>query len=284
MADEKKESVESTDSSKNEETIEVDPSTKVKLDDGKSAPTDGGETKSDKDEEKKPEVDFKAQYEEAEKQIGKQGKELGDYRGFFKEISPLLDKLQGHPELVEAIMQGKMDTKTVETVLAGEATVKEATNVAEAHDEIKKKLGAKKYKETPSEDIEKMVAEKAQEIVDKATADIKKGITQSDERRAFESKVNDFVKNTPDFPEYADGVRKWFEEHPNQFEIDVAYDAVKGRVLAEKAGAEEEAKKAEAAKGLAANAGPGGSQGAKIVEDKDVADQLIGEKSNPNVL
>ena len=86
----------------------------------------------------------KTQYEEAEKKIGEQGKELGDYRGFFNEINPLLEKLQEQPELVQAILDDKLTSELAEAALAGKVKVEEATEVVGAHKDVKKDMGEKK--------------------------------------------------------------------------------------------------------------------------------------------
>lgn len=225
----------------------------------------------------------KTQYEDAEKKIGEQGKELGDYRSFFKEISPLLDKLQEQPELVEAIMGGKIDSKLAEAVLADKVKIEEATKVAEAHKEVKKALGTKEYAKTSAKDIEKLVADKVKEHIAATEKSLKSDMSNMEERREFESKVNDFIAKTEDFPEYAGAINEWFEDHPNQYDIEIAYDAVKGRGVSKKIKEEEEAKAAEAQKNMAANAGGGQSQGAQIVQGEEILDKLIKRRSNPNV-
>ena len=225
----------------------------------------------------------KAQFEEAEKKIGEQGKELGDYRSWFKDASPLLDKLKAEPEVVEAIMSGKIDAKLAQSVLEGKVSATDANEVTEAHKEVKKELGVKKYEKASSEEIEKMISEKVNLRIAEETKNLKGTIKESDDRREFESKVNDFVKNTPDFTKYADEINVWLEEHPDQYDITVAYEAVKGKEVIGTAAKEEAEKAAEAAKDLAGNAAGGQSQGGKIIEGKDLADDLVADRSNPNV-
>lgn len=247
------------------------------------------EVLSKKESGDKPEINLdeyvpKNQYEEIEQKIGGQEKELGEYRSFFKEISPLLDKLQEQPDLVEAIMEGKIDSKLAESVMAGKFKIEDATEVAEAHKEIKKELGTKQYKEMSPEDIEKLVEERVTEHIEKAEKNLKTNFTSIEDRKEFESKVNSFIANTPDFPEFSEAVVNWLEEHPEQYEIEIAYDAVKGKALANLAKEEEDAKMGEAQKDLIRNAGGGSSQGNKIVENTNIIDSLIRNRSNPNVL
>lgn len=246
---------------------------------------EGGESSK---ESKKEDINLdnyveKTQFDEAETKIGEQGKELGEYRDFFKEISPLLDKLKAEPEVVEAIMQGKIDSKLAQSVLDGKVSVSDANEVTEAHEKVKKELGAKKYDKTSPEEIEKMISEKVNLRITEETKTLKGTIKESDDRRKFESKVNDFVKNTSDFAKYAEEINAWLEEHPDQYDITVAYEAVKGKEVIGKVAKDEAEKAAEAAKELAGNAAGGQSQGGKIVEEEDIKDQLVSGKSSANV-
>lgn len=225
----------------------------------------------------------KKQYEELETKLGEQGKEVGEYRDFFKQISPLLDKLDQQPELVQAIIDGKVGAELAKAALEGKVSIKEAEAVSEAHKEVKKEVGEKKYKEMDPEAIEKMVSEKAQGMVEGIEERLKKNIENVEELRTFEGKVNDFINRTPDFVEYTEGIQKWFEVHPDQDDVEVAYHTVKGIALQKKADEEGQNADGEAAKNVAADAGGGASQNANIVEDKKLADELIGGKSNPNV-
>ena len=216
----------------------------------------------------------KDNYEELEKKLGTQGSELGEFRDFFTNISPLLEKLDGSPELVEAILEGKVDSKSLEAISKGEASVEDVSKVSKAHTEVKKELGLKKYESLKKEDIEKLVDAKIG-IAFKTTND------KLDDRD-FENSVDAFIKTTPDFSNYAEEISSWFEAHPDQFDVEIAYNAVKGKALIEFEMGENEKKAAEEAKEIAANAGGGGSQGAQISKDKDVIDSLISNSPNPN--
>lgn len=219
------------------------------------------------------------QYAELEKKLGEQGLEVGDFRKFFNEVSPLLDKLQAQPEIVEAIMAGKLDATLAKAVMDGKVKVEDATVVASAHEEVKKELGKKEYAQATPAEIEKLVEDKVNKLKDS----IEGGIKSLEDKRKFENTVNDFVRETSDFPEYADRIVGYLEEHPEIYDISVAYEAVKGRVLMDKQAQSDKVSAAEAAKNLAANAGGGASQGGKIVQDPNIIDTLISQKSNPNV-
>jgi len=273
--EEKKESVETGSS---EDLIQADP----------FSPNLESEGESLEEESKKKDINLddyvkKTQLEEAESKIGEQGKELGEYRGFYKEISPLLDKLKAEPEVVEAIMQGKIDGKLAQSVLEGKVSASDANEVTMAHEKIKKELGSKEYRKTSAEDIEKMISEKVNLKVAEETKNLKGVIKESDDRREFEDKVNSFVKNTPDFEKYAEEINAWLDEHPNQYDISIAYEAVKGREIINEAAKKESEKAVEAAKDLAGNAAGGLSQGGKIAEGKNLADELVSDISDPNV-
>lgn len=243
---------------------------------------EGNLSKTGKNEINMDDYIEKSQYQEAEKKISVQGEELGINRKFLKEISPLLDKLRDKPEIIEAIVDGKIDATLAQAALDGKISISDANEVGQAHKEIKKDLGKKEYEKTSSEEIEKMVANKVEKALAEKTKSLEGMITKSDSRREYEDKVNVFIKNTSDYGKYAKDINVWLEKHPEQYDISIAYEAVKGKEVIDKASEEEEIKAAEAAKELASNAAGGSSQGGKVSEDKGLADQLIAGKGNPN--
>ena len=225
----------------------------------------------------------KSQYEELETRLGQQGQELGEYRDFLKQVGPLLDQLDKQPDLVKAIMDGKVDATLVQAALDGKVSIKEAEQVSKAHEEVKKELGKKEYDNKSSADIEKLITDKLVGLKDELTKGFNKNISDVEHMREFENHVNDFVSKTKDFGDYADDIQKWFDEHPTQDDIEIAYNAVKGERLS-KAIAEDKSKiAAKANKEVAANAAGGGSQSTTVIEDKNLIDTLISPKSNPNL-
>ena len=224
----------------------------------------------------------KEQYEELEKKLGTQGEELGEYRNFIKDITPLMEKLEGKDEIVQAILDDKITPDLAKAVSEGKVSIDDATKVAEAHKEVKKDLGKKEYEKTDPEEIEKLISDKVDKIVDEKTTVLDKKISDSDDRRDFEEDVKEFVKNTSDFGEYSEKIADFFKENPKQHDIRVAYNAVKGEVLSTKQAKDDEVQAAEKAKELAGNAAGGKSQGAVIVQEKDKIDELIGDNANPN--
>ena len=233
------------------------------------------------DEDKKPAE--AAQYEELEKKLGTQGQELGEFREFFSQISPLLDKLDKQPELVQAIIDGKVDGDLAKAALEGKVSAPEAEAVSTAHEEVKKEVGKEKYEAMDPKAIEKLVSDKAKDMVEGIETRLKKNIDEVEEMRLFENRVNEFVAKTEDFAEFAKDIDKWFVENPDQTNIEIAYNSVKGVALQEIAKKAQDVEEGEAAKNAAADAGGGPSQNATIISDKGVADELIGSSSNPNI-
>jgi hypothetical protein len=225
-------------------------------------------------------VNYEALYKELETKLGTQGKELGDYRTFFDGIAPILDTLDKSPELVQAIVNGKLDNTIARAALEGKITVEDLKAVDKAHAEVKKELGPKAYKDASVEEVAKMVEDKVG-VVKKEMQD---SLRESEELHSFENKVNDFVERTPDFPEYAKEIENWLDSHDDITDIEVAYFAVKGQLSGKQAEAKAEEERAEYAKNLAANAGGGGHRSNFIsANEGDVIDSLIAPRSNPNM-
>jgi hypothetical protein len=223
--------------------------------------------------------DLKAQYEELQTKLGSQGQELGEYRQFFQGISPLLDKLDEQPELVQAIIDGKINSELAKAAIEGKVDLKDAANVSKAHEEVKKSMGTEKYEKADPAEIERQIEEKL--------AGVKKEFSQKldevEELRNFEKRVTDFVSSKEDFQDYAEGITQWFKSHPDQDDIEVAYNVVKGAALESKISSEAAKTAAETAKNLAANAAGGSSQGGTYESNQDAADALIAPRANPNI-
>lgn len=218
------------------------------------------------------------QFANLEKLVGTQGKELGDYRQFFADVSPLLDKLDKNPELVQAIIDGKIDTELVKAALDGKITYKEATVITQANAEVKKDLGTPAYNQATPEEISALIEEKVS-IVKK---DMQNSLKDMEDIRNFESSVNDFITRTPDFSDYAKAIDAWLDEH-DITDIEVAYYAVKGQVSERDAKKLANEDKAEYEKNLALNAGGGGSRVTYSGADGErMVDQLIAGRTNPN--
>jgi len=255
----------------------------------KAGPTAGGaagESGTTQPQKTAEEVVSKKDYEELASKLGEQGKELGDYRKFIGDITPLLNVLEKDSTLVQALLDGKIDGNLAKAALEGKITIQDAAAVSVAHDQVKEDLGQKKYDQLKPEEVTKLIEEKIKEGIERITKESEQKInirlSASDDRKAFESDFEDFVKITPDIAEFMPAIDKWFDENPEQFNIRVAYDAVKGRSLAEKFAKDDADKKALDQKNLAANAAGGYSQNATIVTDQSMIDKLIRPISNPN--
>jgi len=202
-----------------------------------------------------------------EKKLGEQGSELGEFRSFFNNISPVLEKLDASPELVQAILDGKV-------------TIGEAALITEAHDKVKKDMGKEEYTQASAEDIAKLV----QAEVGKAEQKMDAKMAEMEELRVYEASINEFIARTPDFPEYAKEVDKWMDEHKDVLDVSVAYYAVKGQMSEAESRKRAEIDAAEYAKQNAGAAGGGSSRASYVPSDSNIVDELISGRSNPNVL
>lgn len=218
-------------------------------------------------------TDYKALYEELEKKLGTQGNEIGEYRSFFNNISPLLDKLDQSPELVQAILDGKIDKQLAQAVYEGKINISDAAVVSQAATEVKADLG-KEYKGTSPEEISKLVEQKVNEV--------RRELEESAELKDFETRSQKFIENTPDFVDHADKIDKWLDTH-DVMDIEIAYYAVKGQM------SEAAAKKAadiaaiDRAKEFVSNAAGGGVSAQYSPDGSRLVDNLIAGRHNPNV-
>src|SRR3990167_4171553 len=83
----------------------------------------------------------KGTYDELQSKLGEQGSELGEFRKFYQEITPLLEKLDKYPDLVEAIVADKFNDKLAKAVLDGKVKIEEVVQVQKAQEEVKKDMG-----------------------------------------------------------------------------------------------------------------------------------------------
>jgi len=243
----------------------------------------GGKPDKSVSQEKVNSEDYipKKQYDELTSKLSEQGIEVGELREFAKEVSPLIEKIRENPALVEAIMNDKIDLELAQAVMDGKVTIKEATEVAEAHEEVKKELGEKEYSKTSEKDIEKLISDKLKDVDSKIEKKFNE-VNVKFEGKKIEEDTAEFIKNTPDYLEYAEQVADYLKE-TGKWDISEAYYIVKGKALTEKAVKENDKNASEAAKDIAANAGGGSSQGGKI-SGRDLVDDLIAGGRNPNYL
>jgi hypothetical protein len=230
-----------------------------------------------------PQVDMskyveKAVYDGLQTKLGEQGTELGELRGFYESIGPLLSKLEESPEIVEAILQGKIDSALVKSITDGTISAQGAQAVTQAHEEVKNELGNKAYDKATPDQLAKMIEDRAMDLRREMDGKLK----EVEDVRAFEAEVNNFIAETPDFETYSKQVSSWLDKHQEVTDIKVAYYAVKGELSEGEAKAKAAVDQAEYAKNMALNAGGGGSNGGIFPEGVNAADALISGLSNPN--
>jgi len=212
-------------------------------------------------------------YDELMSRFGTQGQELGEYRQFFQNIAPLLDKLDQAPELVQAIIDGKVDKNLAQAVLEKRVDIKDAAIVQKASEQVKKDLGAKAYEMATPESIQKLVEEEVSKF--------RKDFEEKADLQSFQDYTQKFIEKTPDFQEYADAIDKWLDEH-DVADVEVAYYAVKGKLSEANAKKAAEVAAGERAKDVMANA-QGGNQSAQYASDgTPLIDKLISGRPNPN--
>lgn len=223
--------------------------------------------------------DYKALYEELSTKLGAQGQELGDYRKFFNQISPILEKLDAQPDLIKAIVDGKVDAKLAQAAIEGKIKIEDAAAITQAHNQVKDNLG-KDYDKLSPESVTKLIAEQMG-VFQKQVTDT---IDEKESLREFEQNTAAFIASKPDFENYADTITQWFKDHPEQDDISTAYFAVKGAEL-ERAQREGDVEKvAEIAKAFALNASGAGSGGHHAASKEEMVDMLISKQSNLNLL
>lgn len=212
-------------------------------------------------------------YEELASRFGTQGQELGEYRQFFQNIAPLLDKLDQSPELVQAIIDGKVDHTIAKAVVEGRVDVRDASAVIQANEQVKTKMGEEAYNLATPEKVAKLVEEQVSKF--------RKEFEDKADLQSFQDYSQNFIEKTPDFQEYAGEIDKWLDSH-DVTDIEVAYYAVKGQMSESNAKKTADIVAAERAKDFMTNA-PGGGQSAQYSSDGGpIVDSLIAGRPNPN--
>lgn len=226
------------------------------------------------------------QKSELETKLGEQGSELGDLRDFVEGLEGLLEPLREDPELVQAIIDGKVNSELIKPVLEGKVSTEDAGKITEAQKEIKKEMGSKKFGQVTGEELsEKLLTKMAdmEKNFDKKIATQNQEVQNAEVMREHKREIQGFIQNTPDYADHAESIVKYAEAHPEISDIKVLYSAVKGEAL-QKAIDDGKAKDtAEAAKELALNAAAGGQKSMGAIENEDILDALIAPRSNPNV-
>ena len=212
-------------------------------------------------------------YDELAARFGTQGQELGEYRQFFQNIAPLLDKLDQAPELVQAIIDGKVDKNIAQAVMEGRVDVRDAAIVTKAAETVKEKLGTEKFDLSTPEAITKLVQAEASKI--------RKEFEEKSDLQTFQDYTQKFIEKTPDFQEHAAEIDKWLDSH-DVSDIEVAYYAVKGQMSEANAKKAAEVAQGERAREVIANAGGGGNTAQYSEDGTPLIDKLISGQVNPN--
>jgi hypothetical protein len=216
--------------------------------------------------------DYEAAYKELESKFGAQGQELGEYRTFVNQITPLLEKLDANPDLVRAIVDGKIDESLVKAVLEGKVSQEDAQVVTQASQQVANEVGNKNMSNMTPDQIEALINAKANEI--------RQEMEQKAELQSFEQRTQAFIESTPDFVEYAEEIDKWLDTH-NIADIEVAYYAVKGQMSSSQAQKAAEEAAAERQKEMILNAGGGTGFATTAPDGTPLIDKLVGGPANP---
>lgn len=211
-------------------------------------------------------------YQALEKKLGEMGNELGAHRDFVQNITPLLEKLDANPQLVQAIVDNKIDTDLAQAVLDGKVTIGDAQAVQTAVADVKKEVGKEKF--------EGMTEEQVAALVEKKVSETRAEMEEAAALKDFESRTQSFIESTNDFAEYAEEIDKWLDTH-NVADIEVAYYAVKGQMSTKEAKQAAEDAEAERAKEIALNASGGASQATTTPDGRPLIDELVGGPINP---
>lgn len=216
--------------------------------------------------------DYEKAYKELEVKMGTMGQELGEYRTFFGNISPLLERLDQNPELVQAIIDNKIDKSLAKAVAEGRITVNEAAVVSQADQQVRSEVGQKV--------IDSMSPEKIAQMVEAKAAEIRKDLENAADQKTFEEKTQKFIETTADFAEYAEAIDKWLDEH-DVSDIEVAYYAVKGKMSESKAKEAADAALTQRHQEIAANAVGGGNTAQYAPDGVPMIDKLVAGPVNP---
>lgn len=245
-----------------------------------------GETKSGSDANSSKEAPEgfvpKDQYENLEKKLGEQGEELGKMRSYIEDLEPFMEKIQNNEALVDAIFADKITPDMAKAILDGKVSMGEATKIADANEKVKQELGASEYSKLSPEDLEARISQKVEERVSQKLKELDAKFDSHEEERKFTQRIEKFIANTPDYSEYAEDVNKFFEEHPHESDIEIAYKAVKADHLQKKLDEKNGKDAAEYAKELALNNAAGDNRGGSVPTEGTAFEDFVANIKNSN--
>lgn len=206
---------------------------------------------------------------------GDPAKELSDYKQFFEGVTPLLEKLNASPDLVQAILSDKVTDEFAKAALAGKLSIAEAEAATAAVKQVEKEIGTKAFNTADPDEISKLVEEKVNAL--------KTELTEKDDMRQFEQYTNEFISSTPDFSKYSAAISEWLDNH-DITDVSVAYFAVKGELSVKEAKQAADDAAAENAKNVMLTAGGGNIPANAQVNGQSLVDSLIANRANANRL
>ena len=200
-------------------------------------------------------------------------KERDDYKKFFTDATPLLEKLNASPELVQAVMADKISDEFAKAALAGQLSIKDAEIATAATAAVEKQLGTKAFNAANPDELSRLVEEKVSALESK--------LAEQDDKRQFESYTNQFISDTSDFANYSAAIAEWLDEH-DVTDVKVAYYAVKGELSEKQAKEAADADASNTAKDFMRTQGGGSISANQIIGGQPFIDSLIANRTNPN--
>jgi hypothetical protein len=254
----------------------------INVDDLFGEPSTGGTPKNESKKEKAEETVPLARYKDAEKKISEMGESIAENTKWFSQAKPWLDKLVESPEIVDAILSGKLDSNLSKAIVEGKISTETAKEVTQAKEEVKEELGKDFIKLTPQQ-LEKLVDEKLNERLDTFKEKIDTEFSKHKVSDEAEKENSAFVSRTPDIAEYADEINEWLSEpsHQNIWRLEDAYYAIKGRRFMTRAAEKKAKEETEAKKQIALNANGASSQAGTLEKD-NLVDSIFSGHVNAN--
>lgn len=202
-------------------------------------------------------------------------KERDELKRFFNDATPLFEKMNASPDLVQAVLADKINDQIAKAALSGNLSVKEAETATAAVAAVEQQLGAKAFNSASPDEISRLVEERIAALESK--------LTEKDDMRQFESYTNQFISETPDFTKYSAQIATWLDEH-DVTDIKVAYYAVKGELSEKQAKEAADADASNTAKDFMLTQGGGSISANAIVGGQPFIDSLIANRTNANRL
>jgi len=200
-------------------------------------------------------------------------KERDELQKFFNGATPLLEKLNASPDLVQAILADKVNDEFAKAALAGTLSTKDAEIATAAAVAVEKQIGTKAFNAADPDELSRLMEEKVSALESK--------LAEKDDQRQFESYTNQFISETSDFTKYSQAIADWLDDH-DVTDIRVAYYAVKGELSEKQAKEAADAEASNIAKDFMITQGGGGIHSNATINSQPLIDSLVANRSNPN--